>query len=96
MRSVIVFTGAQSDLFKPKPETVALSATEKYEMKKWGIDVDAILWPDGTSPPAWLKVGKALPPTNVKTSAAPATRCEGFMETAAVIYSHTLRTIRSF
>ncbi|CAN0343687.1 unnamed protein product, partial [Pylaiella littoralis] len=44
-----------SDLFKPKPETVALSATEKYEMKKWGIDVDAILWPDGTSPPAWLK-----------------------------------------
>ncbi|CAM9530204.1 unnamed protein product, partial [Ectocarpus sp. 13 AM-2016] len=45
----------QSDLFHPRPETVALSATEKQEMRKWGLDVDAVAWPDGFVPPPWVK-----------------------------------------
>eukprot|EP00752_Nemacystus_decipiens_P017780 g15941.t1 len=45
----------QADLFKPRPDTVALSATEKHEMRMWGIDVDAVSWPDGTRPPPWVK-----------------------------------------
>lgn len=35
---------------------MALSATDKYEMRMWGIDVDAVAWSDGTKPPAWVKV----------------------------------------
>lgn len=34
---------------------MALSATEKHEMRMWGIDVDAVAWPDGTKPPPWVK-----------------------------------------
>ena len=35
---------------------MALSATEKHEMRTWGLDVNAISWPDGTKPPPWVKV----------------------------------------
>lgn len=34
---------------------MALSATEKHEMRMWGTDVDAVTWPDGTKPPPWVK-----------------------------------------
>ncbi|CAN0113612.1 unnamed protein product [Ectocarpus fasciculatus] len=43
------------DLFHPRPETVELSATEKREMRKWGLDVDVVAWPDGFIPPPWVK-----------------------------------------
>ncbi|CBJ33865.1 expressed unknown protein [Ectocarpus siliculosus] len=46
----------QSDLFHPRPETVVLSATEKREMRKWGLEVDAVAWPDGFVPPPWVKL----------------------------------------
>lgn len=47
--------GAKAGLFKPRPETVALSATEKHEMRIWGLDVDAVTRPDSTKPPPWVK-----------------------------------------
>lgn len=46
----------KAGLFQPLPETVALSATEKREMRAWGLDVDAVSWPDGTRPPRWVTV----------------------------------------
>eukprot|EP00903_Cladosiphon_okamuranus_P010523 g9953.t1 len=55
----------QADLFKPRPETVALSATEKYKMRMWGLDVDAVTWSDGTKPPPWVKASKGDLPTAV-------------------------------
>ncbi|CAM9906606.1 unnamed protein product, partial [Hapterophycus canaliculatus] len=45
----------KADLFHPRPETVALSAAEKHDMRRWDVDVDAVTWPDGTTPPRWVK-----------------------------------------
>ncbi|CAN0119781.1 unnamed protein product, partial [Laminaria digitata] len=41
-------------LLQPRPETVLLSATEKREMRTWGLDVNATTWQDGTCPPPWV------------------------------------------
>lgn len=46
----------QASLFKPRQETVPLPATEKWGLRKFGLDVDAVTWPDGTQPPPWVVV----------------------------------------